>query len=399
MGMGVSVKYEDNGNQYGINLFRSQDQAASLHNSLDSIGVTPEQNFVWGLSLKQKLGMKFKFEGEFANSIITKDTRYSDDHQLRTLGIIHENTTTVGYDAYKAKLSYKLGKANIGAGYERVAPGYRTHGAYYFNNDLESITLNFARPFLKNKINFGFNIGTQRNNLDKSKLSTMRRWVGSANVAWQASQKLNFTLNYSNFQTYTNIRSQFQIINSNSPYQLIDTLNYVQISQAINLNANYTLVSNDKRQQNLMFNGSAQKTSDQQGGKILPSGSVFYNVNLAYAYTIVPMALSFNLAGNGNWNQSQVIDSKVFGPTIGVSKGLFKKQMMTTLSYSWNTTLSNDASTGYVGSLRFINTLRIKKKHSFTLSFIWLNRETISSTIGAAAFNEYTGRVGYNYRF
>jgi hypothetical protein len=399
MGMGLNVKFEDNGNLYGVNFFRSKDEAGSLNAPLDSIGVTPEQNVVWGLSLKQKLGLKFKFEGEFSNSIITKDTRYSDDHQSRTLGVIRENTTTVGYDAYKAKLSYLLGKATLGLGYERVAPGYRTHGAYYFNNDLENITFNFGRPFFKNKVNFGFNIGTQRNNLDKSKLSTMRRWVGSANIAWQVSDKLNLAFTYSNFQTYTNIRSQFQIINSNSPYQLIDTLNYVQIAQAFNLNANYLLSSNDKRQQSIMFNGSVQNTADHQGGKTLASGSTFYNGSLVYGYTFVPIALSFNLAGNMNWNQSQLVDNKVYGPTVGVSKGLFKKQMTTSLAYSWNTTLNNNESTGYIGSLRFINSLNVKKKHSFTLSFIWLNRESISPTTGAAAMNEYTGRIGYNYRF
>ena len=114
---------------------------------------------------------------------------------------------------------------------------------------------------------------------------------------------------------------------------------------------------------------------------------------------MVPISLSFNFAGNMNWNHSQLNDNKVYGPTVGVSKGLFKKQMTTSVSYSWNTTLSNDVSTGYIGSLRFINSLNLKKKHSFTLSFIWLNRESISPTTGSSAMNEYTGRIGYNYRF
>lgn len=399
MGVGLNVKYEDDGNQYGFNLFRSNDESSSLNAPLDSIGVTPEENAVWGLSLKQKLGLKFKFEGEFSNSIITKDTRYKDDYRSKTLGAIRENTTTVGYNAYKAKLSYQLGKALVGVGYERVAPGYRTHGAYYFNNDLESITANFSRPLFKSKVNFAFNIGTQRNNLDRSKLSTMRRWVGSTNISWQATEKLNMSFNYSNFQTYTNIRSQFQIINSTSPYQLIDTLNYVQISQAFNYNANYILSSNEKKQQNIMFNGSVQKTSDEQGGKRLPSGSVFYNGSLVYAYTWVPIALSFNLAANMNWNNSPLVDTKVYGPTLGLSKGLFKKQMTTSLSYSWNTSLNNNESTGYIGSLRFINTLNLKKKHSLTLSFIWLNRESRNPVTGKLVMNEYTGRIGYNYRF
>jgi hypothetical protein len=60
--------------------------------------------------------------------------------------------------------------------------------------------------------------GTQRDNLDKSKISTMRRMVGSINVNYMPSQKLNLSTSYSTFQSYTNIRSQFVDINQLTQY-------------------------------------------------------------------------------------------------------------------------------------------------------------------------------------
>jgi hypothetical protein len=46
------------------------------------------------------------------------------------------------YSAYNGGVNLKLKKGMVGVKYERIDPGYKTLGAYYFNNDLENITLN-----------------------------------------------------------------------------------------------------------------------------------------------------------------------------------------------------------------------------------------------------------------
>ncbi|MBC7451450.1 MAG: hypothetical protein H7259_08180 [Cytophagales bacterium] len=399
--MALNGKYESNGNQYGFTFLRSIDDVQSLSVPLDSIAVTPEENLVWSASLRQKLNSKLTVEGEYANSVITLDSRYpSDAGQQKTIGLIKENSTTVSYHAYKAKGTYQIGKARIGAGYERIDPGYRTHGSYYFNSDLESITALFSSPFFKNKVNLSLDAGTQRNNLDKSKISTMKRLVGNVNVSYQVNKKINLSGNYSNFQTVTNMRTQFNTINSINPYQNLDTLNYMQVVQSASLVTNYAISNSEKLQQNFNLNLSAQKSGEEQGDKKLPTGTVFYNANTSYVHGFVPQALSFTLAFNGNWNQLSTGDNKTYGPTLGVSKGLFKKLLKMSLMYSWNTTISNNVSTGSIGNLRFNNTLTIKKKHNFTLSFVWLNRHIITTTSqGVPAFNENTMRFSYNYRF
>lgn len=399
MGMGYNAKYENNGNQYGVSLFRSTDKITSLDTPLDSIGVTPEENFVWSVLLKQKLNAKFTVEGEYANSTLTTDARVQDETKQKALGLIQENTTTKTYHAFKAKATQLIGKARVGIGFERIDPGYRTHGAYYFNNDLRSITALFAAPFFKDKVNLSLDVGQQRNNLDNSKVSTMKRWVGNVNIGYQVSKKVNLTATYSNFQSYTNMRSQFTAINSTNPYANIDTLNYVQITQSAGFISNITVQASEKRQQILNFNITAQKSGEEQGEKKLPTGTVFYNGVLSYVYGIVPINLTFTAAFNGNWNQLATGDTKTYGPTVGVSKSLFKKLLKTSLNYSWNTTSTNNINMGYVGNLRFNNTLVYKKKHNFTLSLVWLSRETKNTTQNTPAFNENTVRFSYNFRF
>lgn len=399
MGMGMNVKYENNGNQYGVSLFRSTDKRSSLDLPLDSIGVTPEENFVWSALLKQKLSSTFTIDAEYANSMLTTDSRVQDETKQKVVGLIQENGTTRSYNAYKIKATQQFGKARVGMGFERIDPGYRTHGAYYFNNDLQSITALFAAPFFKDKVNLSLDIGQQKNNLDKSKVSTMKRWVGNVNVGYQVSKKVNLTATYSNFQSYTNMRSQFTTINSTNPYANIDTLNYVQITQSASFISNVTLQASEKRQQLFNFNITAQKSGEQQGEKKLPTGTIFYNGVVSYIYGFVPINLTFTVAMNANWNQLATGDTKTYGPTVGVAKSLFKKLLKMSLNYSWNTTSTDNVNMGYVGNLRFNNTLVYKKKHNFTLSLVWLSRETKNTKQNTPAFNENTVRFSYNYRF
>ncbi len=393
--MAVSGKYEKDGNTYGFNFLRSSDNIASIEKPLDSMGVTPEDNFVWSALLKQKISSKLTLEGEYANSAITKDTRYQDETPVKYLGIITTNSTTVSYQAYKAKASYQIGKSKIGAGYERVDPGYRTHGAYYFNNDLENITASFSTQLLKGKINFSIEGGTQRNNLDKSKISTMKRWVGNSTLAYQVSKKLNMSVNYSNFQSYTNMRSPLAVIVSPNPYQNIDTLNYVQVSQSVGLMTNWNMRSDEKLQQTFIINANVQKAGEEQGNKRLPTGTSLYNINTSYSHAFVPIGLSFQFSFNMNSNVLATATVLAYGPSLGATKQLFKKALKLNLTYTWNTTETDQVRNGYIGNLKFTNTLTIKKKHNATLSFVWLDRQTLTLPM----FQEYTMRVGYNYRF
>ncbi len=228
-------------------------------------------------------------------------------------------------------------------------------------------------------------------------MSEMSRWVFAANVGWQASKKLNIGVNLSNFRSYTNIRSPFNLINTTQAYPQIDTLNYVQISYSANTNIQYQIKQTQKQTQNFNLNTSYQQSSDEQGGKEQNTGSSFYNVVATYTFGIIPKGIAFNLTYNYNLNKSQQADAVTMGPTLGVNKTFLKGKIRSTVSYSYNQSLTDNDNTGTIGVLRWTNTFTVKKKHTFNLSVSDLDKR--SKVANVSSFNEFTLRFGYNFRF
>lgn len=402
MGFGMKTSYKDKGDELTLIVFRAADEINSLAISPDSMGIFPEENFVWSLKGEKKLGKNLKVNLEYASSAYTKDKRspdFASDNLITSTGILQSTTSTVFYDAINAGINYNLGGSSIGMGYERIDPEYRTLGAYYFNNDLENITVNGATSLFKQKVNLTFDVGAQRDNLDKSKISTMNRAVGSLNVGWAVNDKLNISTGYSTFQTFTNIRSEFVTINQLTPYDNLDTLNYTQIAQTLNLTVAYNVTSNDKLRQAINFNGNYQKADDEQNGEATNAGSAFYNANMGYTINFVPSNTSVTLNVNANRNESFTSVNSIFGPTLALSKTFFDRKIRTSLSSSWNASYIDADLANRILNIRLTNSFTIKKKHSINMSAVYLNRLQTNNLNTAPEFNEFTGTVGYNYRF
>jgi len=60
--------------------------------------------------------------------------------------------------------------------------------------------------------NVAASVGTQKNNLDKKETNQMNRYIGSVNVSYAPTNKLNLNASYSNFTTFTLIRPVGRII-------------------------------------------------------------------------------------------------------------------------------------------------------------------------------------------
>ena len=180
-------------------------------------------------------------------------------------------------------------KNTIGIGYERIDPDYATLGAYYFNNDYENITLQYARPFLKDKVTLALTWGAQRDDLNNTQQQASRRLVSSANVTYTPNERLNASLAYSNFQTYLNIRSQFDYINGQTPYDNLDTLDFTQLSQNLSVSTNYRFGKTETNRHQLNTSLSYQEAADKQGDIVRPGKlSRFYNLNTGYSWERIP---------------------------------------------------------------------------------------------------------------
>jgi hypothetical protein len=402
MGYGFKTSYDDGKHFVDLILFRAKDELNSIREIPDSLGVLPEENLVVSIGAGKTFFEHFILKAELSSSALSRDTRGDEtesSHPLGATGFLYTPRLSSSYSkAFKTALDYQQEGYTIGVAYERIDPQYRTLGSYYFNNDMENITVNGSASILQGKMNVAASAGTQRDNLDKSKISTMRRMVASLNVNYIPTEKLNLSASYSSFQTYTNIRSQFIDINQLTPYDNLDTLNFTQISNSLSANAIYMIGTSKEKRQNINVNFSLQNAADKQGGVEQSSGSSFYMLNTAYSLSVTPQNLTVSIAFNGNINESTDFNIKTFGPTASLSKTFLEKKLRTTLSSSFNNTYTNSIHTGKIINVRLGGSYTVQKKHNINTSMVMVNRGTNSETT-ARSFTEFTGTIGYSYSF
>ncbi|WP_139827913.1 porin family protein [Marivirga sericea] len=404
MGWGVKAGYADGQDQLHFIIFNAKDDVNSIDYVPEEEDILPEENLVISLIGSKKLFSRVVLNAEYSISGITRDTRTEaiSPEEYRFFnnvgGLFQPRISTGYYNAFNSGINYQADAFTVGVGLERIDPGYRTLGAYFFNNDLINYTVNAATSIFSGKVNLAGNIGLQKDNLDGEKVSTMERTVGSINVGFAASEKLNISTSYSNFTSFTNIRSQFVDINQLTPYDNLDTLNFTQISQNASVNGSYILQSSEDRRQNLNVNFSFQDAADQQGGVEQNSGSQFYLMNASYSLSLVPKSMT--ISGSFNYNENKALNNntRTLGPTLAINQSFLDKALRATLSSSYNSSFSNGDNTANILNIRSSGSYSIKKKHNINLGLAMVNRQSKRES-ATSDFTEFTATLGYSYNF
>ncbi|MBO0590846.1 hypothetical protein I2486_05440 [Cellulophaga sp. E16_2] len=398
IGFGVKTAYDFEFMKLGVILFKATDTKNSLENPLPiELGLTPKENAVLSFESDFRVLDKATIHIEYAISGVTEDSRIRDERPNNGVlsFLLVENISTNYYNALNASFNYPAGNGSLGFGYERIDPDYKTLGAYYFNNDLENITVNATQTIFDNRLNLSVNAGLQQDNLNKAKTSEQQRVVSAINANFTASERLTLNGSYSNFQSYTNIRDQFDYINQVNAYDNIDTLNYRQISQNANLGINYILKKTEQKQHSTNLNLVYQNSNNQQEGETIEGGlSTFYNGTAAYTLGYPQQNLTFSLAGNTSYNITGVDKSLTLGPTLAVGKQFFDKQLRTNLSSSYNTSYSNGEKQTNIYNFRLGSNYLWLQKHNLSLNFLMLFRNTTLNSN-----RDLTLTFGYSYAF
>lgn len=399
MGYGVKTAYDFNFMKLGVILFKASDEESSIENPFPiELGLSPKDNAVLSFESEFRLMDKAQIRIEYAISGVTEDSRLTDAPASTGLlsFILKENITTNYYNALNASFSYPAGNGTLGVGYERIDPEYKTLGAYYFNNDLENITVNASQNVFDDKVNLSVNAGLQQDNLDNAKSSDQQRIVSAVNLSYTVTERLGITAAYSNFQSYTNIRDQFDYINQVGEFDNIDTLNYRQISQNANLGVNYIVKKTEDKQHNANLNLVYQNSSNQQEGQTIEGGNnAFYNGSAAYTMGYIKRNMTITLAANTSYNTIGTMDNNLtLGPTLAVGKQYFDKKLRTNLSTSYNTSFANGQQQNKVYNFRLGSNYALLKKHNLSLNFMALFRSTDLNSS-----RDFTVTFGYSYSF
>lgn len=396
VGYGGGIRYEKETCQVGMTLFHAHDEENSLHWKPDSLQIYPQSNLALSGDILLRLFSGLTLNAEYGISVLTRDRRLPSGERTNSLWFLEKNASTAYYHAFKMNLDFQLKKNTIGLGYERIDPGYQTLGAYYFTNDLENFTCNYARPFWQDKITLSLNVGIQHDNLDHTKREQTNRWVIAGNLNIVPGKKWNISVSYSGFQSYTNIRSQFDYINATHQYENLDTLDFTQLSQNLSTNINYMFSENDRKSQNLNLSFSFQEAADKRGGIIHPgSASQFYNGSVSYALLFIPASVRFTLSANATYNAIGTGEMLTYGPNAGVSSKFFNKKVSLGVSSSYNVSCVDGDVKGKVLNIRSSSAWRFWKKNTVNFSLVYQNR---AGTSGESV-SDFTMTFNYTYSF
>lgn len=403
-GGGIKINYKVKKDEISIITFYAKDNVHSIAAPPESTGLTPQANMVWSIGGKKVLFEKLTLQAEGATSAWTRNLNSENAARQSGSGynlfFIPWKQSTVVYNALKASAMYDFTFMTLGAGYERIEPEFRTLGAYYFNNDLENITLNFSTALLNKKINISANGGLQRDDLKNTKASAMHRKVGSVNIGITPSSRLNLSLSYSNFYSFINIKPVDVRFLQNSTFSQLDTLNYTQLSQNMSASAGYKIADNDNTTNNISLNTSYMTASSKQGrtqqGNEMLNGS--FGMNQLWKKS------GLNAGVNANANQTSFEQGKSVFLGIGLNAGiaLFKKKLRVSLGANGNQNYEKGKLTARLYAVTNSYSMRIGKKYTANASMRYSGRAKIGeATLGRfnTTFNEFIGSIGVNYTF
>lgn len=384
-GYGFRVGYGGNENSVHLVIFRARDADAALTTSSD---VSPMDNLAASLSASKVLFSRFIVKTEIASSVLTRDRTNEGKSTYYTLTdvlpLITVNRSTAEYTAVKGSIRYRNDTWEISTGYERIDPGYQTLGAYYFNNDLESFTLNGSTRFLNETLAVSGSAGLQRDNIDNSRTRTMRRIAGASHINYAPSANWNMSVMYSTFQTFTGIKHLTQ---DSDLVDQADTLGFTQISGSAALSALYSFSPTDTRKQILTLNVNWNESKDIQEAPHSTTSTVCF-FSIGYSNTSTPTNSILSLAINATLGSGAVGETRMLGPSITLGKSVFSGRCRTALSASWQKMKHAASTSSSVFTARFNSTFAMRGNHNLALNILLMRR---------SPKQELTATLGYQY--
>jgi hypothetical protein len=389
-GFGVKTGYGNNQNFIDLILFTAKDQENQFAPiNRDSATVFRNENAVLGINGQVTVFEKVQMKLEIASSGFTKNAvdPLSDVAQTSIPNfLLAPRTSTTYRTAINAGVNFQLGIVNLGAGYKRVEPDYRSLGTYFFNDDLEDYTINMSTSLFKNKLRINGSGGLQRNNLFGVKATQYSRAIGSVNLNY-AVNSLNLGLNYSN-----NSSAIDYVLNAE-----LDSLNAIVITNSLGFNAAYSIVSENSNRHLFSLNLSTQGVTDEVEDPNRSAASQMLNAIFSYRYSPKESGWKYNARLSYNQNElSQMLINR-YGGSLGLDRQLIPDKWSLALNANYFYSQGETRNTQTL-TIRLNSPFRINEHHRLDMGISYLNRLDSRNT-GIGDFQEYIGTINYVYTF
>lgn len=383
MGIGTQTNYLD------FIVLKAADDLYSISEVPETKYILPAENLAIGISSRLKIAKKLTFELDGTGSVYTRDIRAEETtsklnfKHLKIFKSLFTPRFTSQYStAVQASLSYKLKKVGLRLQYKRIEPEFKTMGAYYFQNDIESYTIAPNFNLFKGKLKFKTSVGVQHDNLLNQKKTETHRLIGSVSLAYAPDEKLSLDALYSNYG-----------ITQKAGYlPLIDTLRIAQNNRTISLNGMY-MVFGEKTTHSVSLTAIYQELEDLNARTADLNENQNYYANAGYSFQHLIANFDLNVSYSYTLTTALDLATHYYGPTLSISQRLLKDSK---LSINTNLSLlkSKEIIFDFEDRGKVLNASvgvdwKIGKIHSLSLNWNLINNH------GVQQFVEHRGTISY----
>lgn len=387
IGVGTKTNYLD------LIVLKIADDVNSISLPADYQYTKPAENLAFGISSRLKIKKKFTFELDGSVSAYTRDSRteaIAEFISIKFYDVIKKvfipRVSTQLSTAFQSSIAYKSKFFNTKIQYKRIEPEFKTMGAYYFQNDIESYTFNPNVSLFKSKLKLNTSIGLQHDNLLNQKKTQTNRLIGSAAVVYAPNENFSTDFSYSNYG-----------ITQKAGYlPIIDTLRIAQNNKTLSLNSIYMRIG-ESNMQTFMVSAIYQELQDLNSKTALFNENQNWNYNASYSYQNLLSNFDFSLNYSYTLTKAADIESIFHGPTASFNKRFLKENNLI-LSSNIGFMFSQQKIYEFNDNGSVINasanaSYTFLKKH--TLSLNW----SLIQNKGQQAFSENRGAIEYQLNF
>jgi len=391
-GWGTKIGYGNDEDYIDLMLFKAWDDVNSIP-SPSPQEVFANENLVMGIKAQKLFFEKFRLSIDYANSALTPDKSdaLASGNQFPRPDFLFDARQNTEYkNAVETSVDFLGQGYNLGFKYRRIDPGYKSLGAYFFNNDIVDYSANVSFGLFQQSFQVSGSGGFQQDNLDDTKPSTLTRFIGSLNANY-TKDKFNLGLNYSNFSS--DIEFVFD--------PELDSLNVVVVTQDFGADATYRLGKEKGNQHTITLATNVQSVNDdiqdpQQSGE-----SNMFNLNLVYAFLIPQTNWSFTSTLNYNQNELAMLEINRWGMGVGASKNFLENKLSlgANLNFFRATVDAANSITNSTLNWRIRANYRLNDHHVFNVNYAFLHRKKTDYAGTNDTFTEAIGNIGYQFVF
>jgi hypothetical protein len=394
-GYAAKIGYGTEESHFDLSFLKAKDSEQKFQGDINTSSVRPAENAVLGADLKLTFAKKFFIFADGGLSIFTRDFQSNLELDFATYKILNTinkviklNGTSEYYVAYSGGIGFKEKNYSLKIAYKKVDPNFQSMGAYFFQSDLQNITISPTFNALKGKLRFLGSLGIQEDNTKKQKQATTKRVIAMGNVSWDINSKFGIDANYTNFSS----NSEPTVAKIQNKYLLTQTTKNLSISPRL-------IVANAKTTNVVLasynLSNLADANQDTQTFNNITSSVSLLNYNL----TLNKIGLTLMSGANYTVNKLSIGDISNIGFTAGASKGFIKNQLLLSTANSYIiSTLPQGSST--ILNLGLNASFQPTAKHRFSLRVNSLNNSPSNDAVGGQEkFTEQTGEIAYTFTF